>query len=211
MFNKIVLVLMSSLIGASAMANSFEKELGREVTAQEAQQIEKMLSAISAQSQQPNFVLAAAPQDNRTIGYNMACLTAKGAATGLVGTNQKIVCVNIYGETFTISRSTSSNETTVFSFSAAVGVLYVRMHVNESVYNRLQSLQLIEEPVDAIGVDLSKGLVGAQILFLSSPNVSLKMGGWLPGYGGGINAEQNGNVDRSTFQGSMVTVKKFNW
>jgi hypothetical protein len=139
----------------------------------------------------------------------MACLTAKGGA--LTASTQKLVCSNIYGETFTISRSSGINEQTVFSLSAAVGVLYVRMHVNESVYNRLQGLQLIEEPVDAIGLDLSKGIVGAQILFLSSPNVSIKMGGWLPGLGAGLTSEQNGNADRATFQGSMVTVKKFNW
>lgn len=211
MLNKIAVVVMSLVLVGNAWGRSqFEKQLGRELTVSEAQSLREAMGAILVEEQTPQLIFAAAQEDNRTIGYNMGCLTTKAGAT--VYNVQKLVCMNVYGEVFTIAKSTGSEDAVnTFSLSASAGVMYVRMHVNEGTYNRLQSLQLIEEPVDAIGVDLSKGLVGAQILFLSSPNVSVKLAGWLPGLGGGLSVEQNGNVDRATYRGSMLTVKKFNF
>lgn len=231
MLNKILVTAVLLAMGSIAFANTqqnFEQVLGRKLTKSEVQQMKQIFTKIaqSEEKQNSNIILAASNErngmaiqnertltpfvDNRTVPYNMACVSGKYSY--VASSTQQLVCANIYGEVFTISKSTPTRDTTLMlSLGGTVGVLYARMFLNEDSYNRIQGFAMLQEPIDAIGFDFGKGWIGAQFLAISSPNLSLKLVGWTPGWSAGTVFEQNGDVKREAYEGSVLTVKKFHF
>lgn len=194
---------------AQSLAKVMSQAMERNLTQQELASVKEMVTTLQVENAKNTLVAQAGvtAQDNRNIGYNLGCLTIKGGA--VLAATQKLVCTNLM-EVITISKAVATSDSGTFNISANAGVVYARMFVNESAYSRLQSLQLLAEPVDAIGVD-GAYIYGGQVVFFSSPNVSLSLWGITVGGGGGVVVEQNGDVDRSTWEGTTLNIKKFNF
>jgi hypothetical protein len=188
---------------AKAMSAAMERNL----TVEEIQSINTMVSELTEQASAPIEMASVETMDMRTVGYNMGCLTIKGGA--VLAATQKLVCTNLM-EVITISKAVGMSDAGTFNLSANAGVVYARMFVTSDAYSRLQGLELLAEPVDAIGVD-GAYLYGAQVVFFSSPNVSLSLWGLTVGGGGGVVFEQNGAVDRELWDGTTLNIKKFNF
>lgn len=193
---------------ADSVAKALSAAMERQLTLEEQQSVSEMVKTLEAQN---SSIVAqygeVEAQDNRTVGYNLGCLTLKG---GLVlASTQKLVCTNLL-EVITISKGVDTSDVGTLNLSANAGVVYARMFVTENAYSRLQGLQLLAEPVDAIGIDGSY-IYGGQVVFFSSPNVSLSLWGITVGGGGGVVFEQNGSVDRNLWQGTTLNIKKFDF
>lgn len=216
---KSILVLASALFASNAFAHhtpahsvqtiakAMAQAMDRNVTDADVQAVNEMVATLKAENAKSQDMASIEAQDTRTIGYNLGCITAKGGM--VLMTTQKLVCTNLQ-EVITISKAVAYEDSGTFNVSANAGVVYARMFVNESAYSRLQALQLLAEPVDALGVDAS-WVYGGQVVFFSSPNVSLSLWGVTVGGGGGAIFEQNGAVDRAQYEGTTLNIKKFNF
>lgn len=195
---------------ADSVAKAMSAAMERELTLEEKQSVSEMVKTLEIENQNAGTLAQVgevSTQDNRTVGYNLGCLTIKG---GLVlASTQKLVCTNLM-EVITISKGVDTDDTGTLNLSANAGIVYARMFVTTDAYSRLQGLQLLAEPVDAIGIDGS-WIGGGQVVFFSSPNVSLSLWGLTVGAGGGVVFEQNGAVDRNSWNGTTLNIKKFDF
>lgn len=188
---------------AKAMSAAMEREL----TQEELQSVKEMVKVLEVENAKATLVAQEGQEDKRTIGYNLGCVTTKGAVV-LVST-QKLVCTNL-SEVITISKAVSTADSGTLNLSANAGVVYARLFVTEDAYRSLQSLQILAEPVDALGIDASY-IFGGQVVFFSSPRVSLSLWGITAGGGGGYIFEQNGAVNRELWDGTTLNIKKFDF
>jgi len=215
---KNLLFVVASLFTVAASANQlqdqFSTALGRDLTLEEASNvndIEQQLLNLKNNPQFANELTAGNDEvyrDERTVATWLGCLTVKGGFIFTAST-QQLVCTNL-SEVYTIAKSTGPGYNGTFNLSADVGAVIAWMGVTPSASARLQSFQLLDVPVDTIGIDGSY-IFGGQIVVFSSPEVSLRMFGVLAGGGGNLTIEQNGNIPREEFQGSTLTIKKFNF
>ncbi len=199
----------NELHSAQSVAKVLSKAMDRELSQEEMNNVSEMVKVLQAENKKGAVAQAAevAPLDKRIVGYNLGCVTVKGAV--LLASTQKLVCTNLQ-EVILISKAVDTNDTGTFNVSANAGLVYARMFVTEDANRDLQGSILLQEPVDAIGIDGSY-IGGAQVVFFSSPNVTLQLWGVIAGAGGGYVFEQNGAVDRATWEGTTLNIKKFDF
>lgn len=214
MLKKVLFVaatLFAFTASADPMRAGFAEILGRPLTIEENQNVDQIQAFVfkaQAQAEQPQLILANAEvnADPRNTEIWMGCLTAKGGLV-LVAT-QQMACAGTDGM-YTITKNVALGDAGTLTLNAEAGVVGVRLAVTPDANQRLQNLEILNEPVDAIGIDAAY-VFGAQAVFFSSKNVSMQMIGLVVGGGGGLILEQNGAVPRESFEGSTLNIKKFN-